>query len=74
MDIEDDITRGGYFTVFLEENGIKIPHVVFANSALHAAHKIKLVTGYLPRDMDVEGPYNNTIDIPASATFVSQAT
>ena len=73
MDIDDDIARGGYFTVFVEENGIKIPHVVFANSAFHAAHKVKLITGYLPHDTDVEGPFDRGVDIPAF-TSASQAT
>jgi hypothetical protein len=64
MDIDDDFARGGYYTVYVEDQGVRIPRVVFANSPFQAAHKVKLETGYLPRETDVDGPYDRGVDIP----------
>ncbi len=50
--------KGGYYTVHMEqENGQKLPYIVFALSEFQAARKVREETGYMPKDHQIEGPY-----------------
>ncbi|MEZ0225664.1 MAG: hypothetical protein ACAH83_14000 [Alphaproteobacteria bacterium] len=53
----DEKPGSGYYTVHLDIEGKKIPYIVFADSDYQAAHKVRLETGLLPSERDIEGPY-----------------
>lgn len=55
--MQDETLKGGYYTVHLEIDGKKIPYIVFAASDYQAAHKVRLETGHLAAERNVEGPY-----------------
>lgn len=49
--------KGGYYTVHIDVDGAKQPYIVFAASDFQAARMVKMETGYLAPEHDVEGPY-----------------
>lgn len=67
MDIDEDFATGGYYTVFVRDGDVLLPRIVFANSPFQAAHKVKMETGILPHESDVEGPYARGADIPGES-------
>lgn len=53
---ENVSAKGGYYTVHVDMEGMRMPYIVFAVSDYHAARKVREETGYLARQHDVEGP------------------
>jgi len=51
-------TRGGYFTVHINNAGQRHPYIVFATSDFQAAKIVKQQTGHMASQHDVEGPYD----------------
>lgn len=49
--------KGGYYTVHIGVGDEKLPYIVFAKSDFHAARMVRLETGYVAQEHEVEGPY-----------------
>jgi hypothetical protein len=50
--------KRGYFTVNIPAAaGQSLPYIVFAKSDFEAARIVKQVTGFMPLQQDVEGPF-----------------
>lgn len=54
---EQQHDKGGYYTVHIDVDGAKQPYIVFATSDFQAARMVRMETGFMAGEHDVEGPY-----------------